>query len=284
MKTKCTLCPRECVLAEGQTGSCGARSNLEGQITSTNYGRISAIMLDPIEKKPLREYHPGSYVLSVGSYGCNLTCPFCQNHHISREGGEEWVEATGKYYSNYETILPQALVDLALSAKSKGNVGIAYTYNEPLVGYEYVWDVSGLAGKVGLKNILVTNGCFQEEYFRDMAQRMDAMNIDIKSFQPGFYERIGGNLQVVLNNVAEAVNHCHVEITTLIIPGENDSEEEMEALSRWISQIDPKIPFHISRFFPHYLMTDKEATSRETIDRLVDMASKHLHSVYKGNY
>lgn len=284
MKMKCTLCPRECVLAEGQTGSCGARSNLEGQITSINYGRISAIMLDPMEKKPLREYHPGSYVLSVGSYGCNLTCPFCQNYHISREGGEEWVESTGKYYSSYETLLPQALVDLAQAAKSKGNVGIAYTYNEPLVGYEYVWDVSGLARKMELKNILVTNGCFQEDSFRDMAHRMDAMNIDIKSFQPEFYGRIGGDLQVVLNNVTEAVNHCHVEITTLIIPGENDSEEEMEALSRWISQIDPEIPFHISRFFPHYLMTDKEATPRETIDRLVDIASKHLHRVYKGNY
>jgi pyruvate formate lyase activating enzyme len=284
MKTKCTLCPRGCVLGEGKEGFCGGRGNVGGEITSLNYGRISAIMLDPVLKKPLKEFHPDSYVLSVGSYGCNLTCPFCQNYHISQEGKEQWVEATGKYYSTYETILPKALVALARSAKSKGNIGIAYTYNEPLVGYEYVWDVSGLVRQEGLKNILVTNGCFQEEAFREMAQRMDAMNIDIKSFRPDFYKKIGGDLSLVLSNVREAVKHCHVEITTLIIPGENDSPEEMEELSRWISGVDPGIPLHLSRFSPHYRMNHKEPTSREIIDELAAIAQSHLKKVYKGNY
>lgn len=158
VKKTCGICPKRCVLSPDQVGFCGARGNVDGEIVALNYGRIAAIMLDPIEKKPLWRFHPGSYVLSVGSYGCNLRCPFCQNSGLSMEWQDEWVEATGNYFSKYETIMPRRLIDLALAAKEKGNIGIAYTYNEPIVGYEYVWDCSILARESGLKNILVTNG------------------------------------------------------------------------------------------------------------------------------
>ena len=185
-KRTCEICPKACVLGPDQVGFCGARGNVDGEIIALNYGRVAAMGLDPIEKKPLWRFHPGSRVLSVGSYGCNLRCPFCQNSNLSMEWQDEWVEATGNYYSRYETIMPDKLIDLALAAKSKGNIGIAYTYNEPVVGYEYVYDCSILAREAGLKNILVTNGYCNEKPWKDLLTYIDATNIDVKGFTEEF--------------------------------------------------------------------------------------------------
>jgi len=280
----CEICPKGCVLGPDQIGFCGARGNVDGEIIALNYGRVAAMGLDPIEKKPLWRFHPGSRVLSVGSYGCNLRCPFCQNSSLSMEWQDEWVEATGNYYSRYETIMPDKLIDLAIAAKSKGNIGIAYTYNEPVVGYEYVYDCSILAREAGLKNILVTNGYCNEKPWKDLMTYIDATNIDVKGFTKEFYDRVGGELGIVMKNVELAVEECHVEITCLIIPGENDDPKEMEEMSRWIASMNPEIPLHISRFFPQYKMNEKPPTSRETIDKLAAIAGERLKYVYKGNY
>ena len=283
-KKTCEICPKACVLGPDQVGFCGARGNVDGEIIALNYGRVAAMGLDPIEKKPLWRFHPGSRVLSVGSYGCNLRCPFCQNSNLSMEWQDEWVEATGNYYSRYETIMPDKLIDLALAAKSKGNIGIAYTYNEPVVGYEYVYDCSILAREAGLKNILVTNGYCNEKPWKDLLTYIDATNIDVKGFTEEFYHKVGGELRVVMKNVEAAVEECHVEITCLIIPGENDDPKEMEEMSKWIASMNPEIPLHISRFFPQYKMNEKPPTSRETIDKLAAIAGERLKYVYKGNY
>ena len=283
-KRTCEICPKACVLGPDQVGFCGARGNVDGEIIALNYGRVAAMGLDPIEKKPLWRFHPGSRVLSVGSYGCNLRCPFCQNSNLSMEWQDEWVEATGNYYSRYETIMPDKLIDLALAAKSKGNIGIAYTYNEPVVGYEYVYDCSILAREAGLKNILVTNGYCNEKPWKDLLTYIDATNIDVKGFTEEFYHKVGGELRVVMKNVEAAVEECHVEITCLIIPGENDDPREMEEMSKWIASMNPEIPLHISRFFPQYKMNEKPPTSRETIDKLAAIAGERLKYVYKGNY
>lgn len=280
----CEICPRACVLAADQVGFCGARGNLDGEIVALNYARVAAIMLDPIEKKPLWRFHPGSHVLSVGSYGCNFRCGFCQNSGISMEWQDEWVEATGNYYSKYETIMPERLIDLAVAARDKGNIGIAYTYNEPIVGYEYLWDCSLLAREAGLKNILVTNGYCSEKPWKDLLPYIDAANIDVKGFTQEFYDRVGGELDVIMRNVELAAEECHLELTCLIIPGDNDNPKEIEAMSRWIASINPEIPLHLSRFFPNYKMNEKPPTSRATIDHLVDIARENLSYVYKGNY
>ncbi len=283
-KKTCEICPKACVLGPDQVGFCGARGNVDGEIIALNYGRVAAMGLDPIEKKPLWRFHPGSRVLSVGSYGCNLRCPFCQNSSLSMEWQDEWVEATGNYYSRYETIMPDKLIDLALAARSKGNIGIAYTYNEPVVGYEYVYDCSILAREAGLKNILVTNGYCNEKPWKDLLTYIDATNIDVKGFTEEFYHKVGGELRVVMKNVEAAVEECHVEITCLIIPGENDDPKEMEEMSKWIASMNQEIPLHISRFFPQYKMNEKPPTSRETIDKLAAIAGERLKYVYKGNY
>lgn len=284
-KTACEICPKNCLLAPGQVGFCGGRGNLDGEIIALNYGRVAAINLDPIEKKPLWRFYPGRYVLSVGSYGCNLRCPFCQNSTLSMEWQDEWVEATGKYYSQYETIMPDKLIALGLAAKDKGNIGIAYTYNEPIIGYEYLWDCSRLARENGLKNILVTNGYCNEKPWKELLPYIDATNVDLKSFNQEFYNKVGGELEVVMRNIEIAVvEGVHIEITCLIVPGENDDPKEMESLSKWLESMSPEIPLHISRFFPQYKMKEKAPTSRETIDALVSIARERLKHVYKGNY
>lgn len=280
----CDICPRSCVLGYDQVGFCGGRGNVDGEIVALNYGRVTSIGLDPVEKKPLFRFHPGSHVLSVGSYGCNLRCPFCQNSSLSMEWEDEWVESTGNYYSRYETIMPDKLIDLALAAKDKGNIGIAYTYNEPIIGYEYLWDCSILAREVGLKNILVTNGYCNEKPWKEILPYIDAVNIDVKGFTQDFYDKVGGELDVIMRNVESAAKECHLEITCLIVPEENDKPKEMEGLSKWIASISPDIPLHISRFFPQYKMNDKPPTTRESIDNLADIARESLKYVYKGNY
>ncbi len=270
----CTLCPHHCTLREEETGFCRARVNRGGAVTAENYGVLTALALDPIEKKPLRRFFPGSLILSAGSYGCNLRCPFCQNSDISQAGGGN---------AAARRVTPEWLVGQAEALKGRGNIGLAYTYNEPLVGYEFVRDCAVLARGRGLKNVAVTNGCFGEAPLRALLPWLDAVNIDLKAFTPRFYRWAGGDLETVKSAVVLAAERCHVEVTTLIIPGENDGEVEMEALSSWLASVNPEIPLHVSRFFPCYLLQDRPATPVETVYRLAECARRRLHYVYEGN-
>ena len=274
MKEICTLCMHRCALSEGQYGRCRARKNEKGRIICANYGKLTALMLDPIEKKPLRYFFPGSRILSVGSFGCNLACPFCQNHEISMASPSS---------AEYREISPEALTALALRCRDQGSIGLAFTYNEPLVGYEFVRDTARLAHSQGLKNVLVTNGSAHLSILEELLPYIDAMNIDLKGFSSAYYRRLGGDLETVLAFIRRAAKDCHVELTTLIVPCENDSEEEMEPEAQWIASIDPKIPLHVTRFFPRYRMQDREATDVGRILRLKAIAGRQLAYVCTGN-
>ena len=279
---RCEVCFRHCEIEEGGRGACGARTCIGGCIVALNYGCVTSIALDPIEKKPLSRFCPGSSVLSVGSYGCNLFCPFCQNHDISRSKGEG--------FDNF--ISPEELAGIAVRYKDRGNIGIAYTYNEPLIGYEFVRDTGRIVKDMGMKNILVSNGTVTKAVQDEILPLIDAMNIDIKSMSEKTYKEIlGGDLDSVKDFITNAVKTSHVELTMLIVPGMNDTEEEMIELTDWISElkdkdgniIGPKIPLHISRFFPRYKMSDKAPTDVAKISRLVEIAREKLLFVYKGN-
>jgi pyruvate formate lyase activating enzyme len=275
MKIKCTVCPHGCALEDEQTGFCRARSNKNGKIVPINYGIVTSLALDPIEKKPLYHFYPKSKIISAGSFGCNLRCPFCQNYSISMSGNEN--------IKSYEYISPKELADIAVKYIPQGNIGIAYTYNEPLVGYEYVLDCAKEAAEKGLKNVVVTNGFSSEETLMKVLPYIDAMNIDLKAFTQEFYKKIKGDIETVKNFIKIASKCCHVEITTLIIPGENDSVEENTSMAKWIASIDNGIPLHLSRFFPRYMMTNKDATEVEHIYKLKENAEKYLKNVYAGN-
>ena len=274
MKTRCELCFHHCALNEGQTGLCRARACQDGKIVCLNYGKLTSLALDPIEKKPLRRFHPGSLILSVGSFGCNLRCPFCQNHEISLAGdsGIPTVEVS-----------PEQLAAKAAELVPQGNIGVAYTYNEPLIGYEYVQGCASLVHEQGMVNVLVTNGTVEEEPWRALLPLIDASNIDLKGFTPAWYRQLGGNLETVKRSIALAAERCHVEVTTLLIPGENDSEEEIRELARWLASVSPEIPLHLSRFFPRYRMLDSPPTPVEQVYRLAEAARRYLSHVYTGN-
>ena len=274
MKALCELCFHHCALDEGQTGLCRARACQDGKIVSLNYGKLTSLALDPIEKKPLRRFHPGSLILSVGSFGCNMRCPFCQNHEISMAGdsGIPTVEVS-----------PEQLAAQAAELVPHGSIGVAYTYNEPLTGYEYVRDCAALVHEQGMVNVLVTNGTVEEEPWRALLPLVDAANIDLKGFTPSWYRRLGGDLETVKRSIVLAAERCHVEVTTLLIPGENDSEEEIRELARWLASISPEIPLHLSRFFPQYQMVDRLPTPVEQVYRLAEAARGYLSYVYTGN-
>ena len=275
MKATCTLCFHHCQLDDGQTGYCRARGNRGGAVVPLNYGKVSSMALDPIEKKPLRRFHPGIRILSVGSYGCNLRCPFCQNHEISMSGAEN-VEAL--YLS------PDALAEQAQRLRAFGNIGSAYTYNEPLIGYEYVRDCAKLIRGRGMLNVLVSNGTIEEAPWRELLPLLDAVNLDLKGFAGAWYQRLGGDLETVKRNIRVAAESgCHVEVTTLLVTGENDSADEVQALSEWLAGIDRSIPLHLSRFFPRYRMADRPPTPVDTVYRLADIARQSLSFVYTGN-
>ena len=273
MKLTCELCFHHCQLDEGQTGFCRARGNRNGKIVSLNYGKLTALALDPIEKKPLRRFHSGSLILSVGSFGCNLHCPFCQNAGIAAVGSEAYTQDCS----------PEQLVQEALRLREQGNIGIAYTYNEPLVGYEYVRDCAELVHQAGMLNVLVTNGTIEEGPWKALLPLLDAVNIDLKGFSDTWYRRLGGDLATVKRSIDLAAQHCHIEVTTLIVPGENDSEDEMRALSAWLASVSPEIPLHVSRFFPQHQMQDRPPTPIQTVYRLAEVARERLRYVYTGN-
>ena len=279
---ECSVCFRHCNIAEGQLGFCGGRTAKDGRVEAYNYGRITSLALDPIEKKPLARFFPGSMILSAGSFGCNLHCPFCQNYSIS------WSQQARKYAETVETLSPEELVELALSTRSRGNIGIAFTYNEPLTGYEFVRDTARLAKAEGLKNVIVTNGTAELAVLEELRPYIDAMNIDLKGFTDRYYsEVLGGDRKMVMEFIKAAAEFCHVELTTLIVPGENDSEDEMRALSGWVSRLkNPDgegIPLHVTRFFPRFHMQDRDATSARTVYRLAEIARESLEYVYTGN-
>ena len=263
----CRICPHNCVLQENKKGLCGIRENQDGKIVPLNYGIISSYAIDPVEKKPLRRFFPGMSIMSVGGFGCNLRCPFCQNYHIALQTKQD---------GNY--VLPSEVAEAA--KKIPNNIGVAYTYNEPLINYEFIIDCAKEIKKAGLVNVLVTNGYIAKEALEPLLPLIDAANIDLKSFDDKFYKKIGGSLQPVLDTIKTASSHWHIEVTTLIIPGEN---EDIEPLAQWLADIDPNIPLHISRFFPAYKYSGKQATPPETIYRLCDIASKYLKYVYAGN-
>ncbi len=255
----CGLCHHKCKIPEGGAGFCGVRKNTGGTLYALGYGICSAVNLDPIEKKPLRRFHPGGRILSIGGFGCNLICPFCQNSEISVLNGATWLEG------NY--IPPEALAAHAEREKINGNIGVAFTYNEPTINAEYILDCFRIFREAGLFNVLVTNGSVTGEALAELLPLTDAMNIDLKGFSAGFYKKIGGDLETVKETIKLSNERCHVEVTTLIIPGENDSPEEIEALSRWLSSVSPGIPLHLTRFFPRYKYTGKSPTPKETILR-----------------
>ena len=274
----CRVCFRHCEIKEGETGFCGVRKAKDGAVTADNYGKITSLALDPIEKKPLSRFRPGSRILSVGSYGCNLRCPFCQNHSIS------WSSEALRFRTEAEQISPEELAETAAYYQSRGNIGVAFTYNEPLVGYEFVRDTARLVHGKGMVNVLVTNGTAERAVLEEILPWIDAMNIDLKSFSASFYQNLlQGDLDMVKAFITEAVKHCHVELTTLIIPGENDSEEEMRQLSSWVAALSPEIPLHISRFFPQFHMQDRAATDVKKVYRLAEIARESLCYVYTGN-
>ena len=284
--TGCHVCFRHCELKEGSIGFCGARIGLSGKVASANYGRITSIALDPIEKKPLHRFCPGSKILSVGSYGCNLRCPFCQNNEIS------WGEEADTYAETAELILPDQLVAIAEKQKRNGNIGIAYTYNEPLIGYEFVRDTAKLAHFRGLKNVLVSNGTADLTVLNEISPYIDAMNIDLKCFDAVTYSKVlGGDLNMTMEFIKEAVKTAHVELTCLIVPGINDSEDMIREMTGWIASLKDgcgrvtgqDIPFHVSRFFPCFHMTDRPATPVSTVYKLAETARETLKYVYTGN-
>ena len=269
-KIKCLLCPHYCKLSSGQTGLCQMRRAEDGKLWATSYAQVSAVALDPIEKKPLYEYHPHNQILSLGSIGCNLSCQFCQNYRIAQE-----LDVPTKELS------PQEAVELA---QEKGSFGIAYTYSEPLIWYEYVRDTAKLAQQQGLKNVLVTNGTINPEPLKELLPYIDAVNLDIKAFTEDFYRDICGGDFATAKKSAEIINasDTHLEITTLIIPDLNDDPEEIKDLVDWIADLDPEIPLHLSRYFPHYKL-DKPPTPKETLYQAQEIAQEKLANVYLGN-
>jgi len=265
----CNLCPHKCFLKNGQTGICGVRFNENGILFTKNYGDISSISMDPIEKKPLYHFSPGTEILSVGTWGCNLKCKFCQNWEISQEKPA------------IKVVTPDQLVQIALS---RGSKGIAYTYSEPIVWYEFVLDTSRIAHKKGLYNVLVTNGYIEIEPLKLLLQNIDAMNIDLKGFNSEFYKKeCLGDYESVLKVIKFAYDYgVHVEVTTLVIPGKNDNEEELVREFEALSKISKDIPLHLTRYFPAYKY-DIPPTPVDELKKLYLLAKEFLNFVYIGN-
>jgi pyruvate formate lyase activating enzyme len=268
----CRLCPRECRVQPEQAGFCQIRRHRDGKLLTDNYGQAASIGLDPIEKKPLYHFYPGRPILSVGTIGCNLDCRFCQNWRISRESAPT------------TALSADATVDLAVRAgREQGSVGLAYTYSEPGVWFEFLMDVMPGIRRAGLKNVLVTNAFLQPEPWQRLLRWTDAANIDLKGFDADFYRRVcAGELAPVLDNIRVAVGRVHVELTTLIIPGENDSPERLREMAQWIAALDPEIPLHLSRYYPNYRFT-APPTPEATMEEARRIAGEYLRYVYLGN-
>jgi pyruvate formate lyase activating enzyme len=274
---QCQLCPHFCTLKPHEKGKCGARENKDGKLYSLVYNRLAAKAVDPIEKKPFYHFHPGEKAFSVATVGCNLFCQFCQNCHLSQAKGS----IIGEIAS------PKSIVSMA---KQAGCRILSFTYSEPTIAYEYWYETMETARKEGMLNTWVTNGFINPEPLKAMAHLVDAANIDLKSFNSETYEKImGGALKPVLDSIT--LYHklgIWIELTTLVIPGLNDSESELRQIAGFIAQLDKGIPWHISRFFPMHLMQDREPTPLETLRMAekigIEAGLKHVHvgNVPKG--
>ncbi|UNC90976.1 AmmeMemoRadiSam system radical SAM enzyme [Candidatus Contubernalis alkaliaceticus] len=270
----CRLCPHYCRIKEGERGKCRVRGCKDGKLFSLNYGVCASYCLDPIEKKPLYHFYPGSHIFSIGSVGCNFTCQFCQNWNIAQQ-----FEA-----ANTVMVTPEDITEIMEKrVPVEQRLGVAFTYNEPAVWYEFIYDTSRLIQEQGLKNVLVTNGFINPEPLEKLLPYIDAMNIDIKGFTEEFYQKYcGGSLKPVMKAVELAASHCHVEVTNLLIPELNDSHDDIQRMVEWIAKISPDIPLHISRYYPSYRM-EKEATSEKKLKKAREIALEKLRYVYIGN-
>ncbi|MFZ5625937.1 MAG: AmmeMemoRadiSam system radical SAM enzyme [Bacillota bacterium] len=270
-KIRCQLCPHYCLVADGQKGRCGVRENRGNKLYALNYGQIGALALDPVEKKPLFRFKPGSMILSVGTTGCNLDCAFCQNWElVSGRGGRE-------------EISPEELVALAENYRPVGNIGLAYTYSEPLMWFEFILATAKLAREKGLANVLVSNGFINSEPWRELLPWLDAVNIDIKGEKEFYRKLCKARPEPVWRAVEMAVKAgIHVEITCLLVTDENDSPEQIEALARRLADLSSKIPLHLSRYFPRRSLT-APPTPLERMYEAQAIASRYLKYVYLGN-
>lgn len=266
----CRLCPHNCKIHENQLGICGVRKNIKGCLYTLVYGEISSVALDPIEKKPLYHYHPGESILSLGTKGCNFRCLFCQNWAISQDPDLRTREVTSEWVIG--------------KAKEVKSFGIAYTYNEPFIWYEFVFDTAKLAKSQGLENVLVTNGYVNPEPLEEILPFIDAMNIDLKSIDEDFYRKVcRGSIEPVLYTIKRAAKNCHIELTNLVITGLNDSDDSITRLVDWIyDNLGESVPLHFSRYFPCYKLNNP-VTSIETLNRAEQIAKKKLKYVYVGN-
>ncbi|GAB4230922.1 MAG: AmmeMemoRadiSam system radical SAM enzyme [Deltaproteobacteria bacterium] len=265
---RCGLCPHRCRIARGKAGICGVRENRGGTLIATTYGNVSAVAVDPVEKKPLYHFHPGASILSIGSVGCNFRCEFCQNWHlVLRRVPAE----------------PVRIEDLLRTARRENSVGIAYTYNEPILQFEFVLDCARAFRAAGRKNVLVTNGFVTPEPLGELLPFVDAMNIDLKSMDPAFYRKIcGGDLDPVLATIRTAAKATHVELTTLLYTGHNDSDDQVQKVVDFVARTDPEIPLHLSRYFPQHRAT-APPTPSDRLDAAYRIARERLPYVYVGN-
>ncbi len=274
-KVKCNLCPFNCIIKPNHFGNCNARKNINGKLYSLVYGKPASVAIDPIEKKPLYHFYPGSYSLSIGTFGCNLHCLNCQNYDISQSKADKFL---GK------EIMPEKLVEIAIE---KGCKSIAYTYNEPTIFYEYVIETAKLAKKKGLKNIMVTNGFINTKPLKRLYKFIDGANIDLKSIKDEFYRKICfARLQPVLEAIKEIKKiGSWIEITNLIIPEYNSKEDEIKELCLWIkNNIGVKVPLHFSAFYPTYRLLDAPRTTSEMLIKARDIArGLGIKYVYLGN-
>lgn len=267
----CKLCPHDCLIPLGKRGFCRTRININNELISLNYGEVTALALDPIEKKPLYHYKPGSYILSVSTYGCNMRCDFCQNYELSQQD----------VYSRL--ISPKELVKLVM--KHEHNIGIAFTYNEPFVWFEYIYDCAKLLkeAKQDKDVVLITNGYINPEPLKELLPYIDAMNIDLKAFSNDYYQKVcKASLEPVLETIKLAHANCFIEITTLIVTNENDNLTEIENIAKFIASVDKNIPLHLSRYYPNYKMTNPP-TSVNFMKQAQEVAEKYLYYVYVGN-
>ncbi len=267
----CLLCPNNCVIENENFGDCNVRTNENGELYTINYGEITSISLDPIEKKPLNHFKPSTHILSVGSFGCNFHCGFCQNYMISQFRAES------------EYVSAENLVNTAL--ETKDNIGLAFTYNEPTVWFEYMYDCAKLLKEIAPDKsvVLVTNGYINEGPLKAILPFVDAMNIDLKSLDNEYYRKIcKGSLLPILKTIKTAEKDCHVEVTTLLVSGENDTLEEVEEIAMFLNSINDKIPLHLSRYFPNYKFNNPP-TDLGFMKEAEKVAKKYLQNVHLGN-
>ncbi len=267
-KVQCELCPHFCIITPGNAGKCRARKNIDGVLYAANYAKTITISFDPMEKKPLYHFYPGQNIISIGPNSCNFSCDFCQNYNSSQQ-----------IVPTHE-ITPEMLLEICKDHLSKF---VAFTYTEPITWFEFVLDASKLLKENGIKTVMVTNGFINPEPLKELLPCIDAMNIDLKAIDDEFYQRLcSGRLQPVLDTIETASKSCHVEITNLVITGENDSNENIRKLVDFVEKINPEIPLHFSRYFPVYKMANPP-TSISTLEKAKEVAQKQLKYVYLGN-